>query len=396
MLEQEIPRIAIISSHPIQYNAPLFKLLSERKQVSIKVFYTWGDASKEKVFDPGFGSFREWDIPLLEGYEYEFVPNSSKNPGSSNFSGIQNPSLISSIINYHPNAILVYGWKFSSHLAVLRHFKNKIPLWFRGDSNLLDETESNFFKKIVRKTVLKWVYSHIDKALFVGTANKDYYLEYQVPETKLKLVPHSIDNDRFGHDDENFEAEANKLREKLGIKTSDFIFLFCGKLESKKDPILLISAFKQMQNQTALLVFVGSGHLESELKELAGNDSRIFFLGFQNQTQMPVIYRLANVMVLPSKGPGETWGLSINEAMASGRPVIASDKCGATNDLINALTGWSFASGDLASLSGIMQSCLAKPLDCVEKGHSAKSFISQFSCLQAALKIEEIAKEIKI
>lgn len=73
----------------------------------------------------------------------------------------------------------------------------------------------------------------------------------------------------------------------------------------------------------------------------------ITLLPFQNQSIMPIVYRLGDVFVLPSKGPGETWGLAINEAMASCRPVIASDKCGGAIDLIiNEHNGLIFKAGD--------------------------------------------------
>ena len=61
-------KIAIVTSHPIQYYAPLFRLLA--KKVELKVFYTWGKEALVK-FDPGFGKKVEWDIPLLDGYEYQ-------------------------------------------------------------------------------------------------------------------------------------------------------------------------------------------------------------------------------------------------------------------------------------------------------------------------------------
>ncbi len=50
---------------------------------------------------------------------------------------------------------------------------------------------------------------------------------------------------------------------------------------------------------------------------------------------MPILYRLGNVFCLPSKGPGETWGLAVNEAMASSRPVIVSNKVGCAADLVS-------------------------------------------------------------
>ena len=90
-------------------------------------------------YDPDFKKTITWDIPLLEGYEYEFIENIAKDKGSHHYNGIINPGLICKIKEWAPDAILLYGWNFKSHLKVMRYFKNKIPVWFRGDSTLLDK-----------------------------------------------------------------------------------------------------------------------------------------------------------------------------------------------------------------------------------------------------------------
>ena len=181
-------RLAIITTHPIQYNAPLFKLLSERSKIQIKIFYTWGETALNK-FDPGFGKNIEWDIPLLNGYEYSFVKNISSNPGSHHFSGIDNPGLVKAIEAWEADAVLVYGWAFKSHLKVMRYFHKKIPVFFRGDSTLLGQ--KSLFKKIFRTIFLKWVYSYADKALYVGTHNKNYFLQNGLNDAQLVFVPHA-------------------------------------------------------------------------------------------------------------------------------------------------------------------------------------------------------------
>ena len=162
-------KIAIIISHPIQYHAPLFQLLNERKIINIKVFYTWGQAQSE-IFDPVFGHNRKWDIPLIEGYEYNFVKNVSTDPGSHHFKGIINPTLIKEIETWGPDAVLVFGWSFKSHLNCIRFFHKKLTVLFRGDSTLLDEKAG--VKLILRRLFLYWVYRHIDYALYVGQKNK--------------------------------------------------------------------------------------------------------------------------------------------------------------------------------------------------------------------------------
>ncbi|WP_375558795.1 glycosyltransferase [Bernardetia sp. OM2101] len=383
-------KLALITTHPIQYNGPVFKLLSERKNIEICVFYTWGkDALKDK-FDEGFGRKIEWDIPLLEGYNYQFLENVAQDKGSHHFKGIDNPTIIEEIKKYNPNAILVFGWSYKSHLKVIRYFKNKISIWFRGDSHLLDEI--SFPKKIARKIFLTWIYSHIDKAFFVGTNNKHYYKYAGVSDKKLTFVPHAIDNSRFTSTEENTEL-AKKWREELGIKENELVWLFAGKFESKKSPLLLLEAFVQKEkNNIEHLVFLGNGELENELKQKAESYQNIHFLPFQNQSKMPIVYLLCDVFILPSKGAGETWGLAINEAMAAKKAIIASTKVGCAIDLIqsnknNNKNGFIFQSENIESLKETMNK-IKSQRQAKEMGEVSYQIIQNWSFEKIAETIE--------
>src|SRR5690606_37326611 len=160
------------------------------------------------VKDRNFGKEIAWDIPLMDGYDYEFVENSAKKPGSHHFFGIDCPSLIARISDYKPDALLVFGWNFKSHLKVMRHFKGRIPVWLRGASTLLDEVPG--FKTMLRRSILKFVYHYVNKALYVGIANKDYFLKHGLKESQLIYAPHAIDNDRFTGSDDYFDLEAKE------------------------------------------------------------------------------------------------------------------------------------------------------------------------------------------
>jgi glycosyltransferase involved in cell wall biosynthesis len=323
-------RLAVITTHPIQYYAPVFRLLS--KCLQIKVFYTWGEKSIESKFDPGFGKVVKWDLPLLEDYPYEFMENISSDPGSHHFNGIKNPDLIKKIIDFAPDDILIYGWAYSSHLRALRYFKNKIPIWFRGDSTLED---SDFEpRKLLRYFFLRWVYGFVDHAFFVGTANKRYYKKFGLSEEQLHFAPHAVDITRFQSDRAD---EAQELRAKYNIGKQDILILFAGKLEPKKDPEILLDAFSNLEQNNTHLLFAGDGVLKQKLLEKRKNshkEQRIHFLEFQNQQQMPVLYQACDLFCLPSKGPGETWGLAVNEAMACGKTILISDKVGCSEDLV--------------------------------------------------------------
>jgi glycosyltransferase involved in cell wall biosynthesis len=349
-------RLAIITTHPIQYNAPLFKLLASQPELDIKVFYTLG---KDYAYlkDKGFGKAISWDIPLLEGYTFEFLENTSSQPGTFHFKGIINPDIIASLGAFKPNALLVFGWSFVSHLKVLRYFKGKLPVYFRGDSTLLDEQKG--FNVMLRRLMLKWVYTHIDKGFYVGTKNKEYFLKHGLKEHNLVFVPHAIDNKRFGNE-ALYKKESEAIRAALGVPKHHTLILFSGKFEKKKSPLLLIRAFKKLTQKNLNLLFVGNGVMENSLKEEAKGLSNIYFLPFQNQAQMPAVYRSANVFVLPSGGPGETWGLAVNEAMSCGLPVIASERVGCAVDLVqDHKNGFIFESGNIESLVEKLSLCAA-------------------------------------
>ncbi len=410
-------RLAIITTHPIQYNAPFFRKLAESGEIDLKIFYTWARGAGDK-HDPGFGQTVEWDIPLLEGYPYMFVKNISVRPGSHHYKGIICPSLIDEIKAYYPNAILIYGWHFHAHLRAMRYFKGKIPVWFRGDSTLMDydyktlkevcsffinksqlartrslkdyETSgtpnlgkveflnhklqiTNFFiaifsflKFTLRKLYLTNIFRHIDKAFYVGIHNKAYFKAHGLKEEQLIHMPHAVDNEFFSLHHDSREKTARDWRKTLGIADNDFVVLFAGKFEPKKNPELLVKAIIEINEQAITtshlqifkfsnfqihLIMVGNGILEQELRHLTDTKKYIHFLPFQNQTNMPVVYRLGNVFCLPSIS--ETWGLGLNEALASGRPVIASDKVGGAPDLItDGVNGYIFQSNNQRELQG--------------------------------------------
>lgn len=336
-------KLAIIVTHPIQYYAPVFKLMAQK--IELKVFYTWGKGSIIK-HDPGFNKTVQWDIDLLSGYNYEWVSNTASNAGSHHFKGIINPHLIDDIKSWQPDALLIYGWAYQSHLKVMRHFKNKIPVLFRGDSTLLDDRPS--FKNLFRSIYLKWVYTHIDHAFYTGTNNKAYFKEYGLRDDQLIFAPHAIDNKRFSQPRPN---EVLALKQLLNLKNDELLILFTGKFEDKKDPLLLLKAFINIKTPGLHLLFVGNGILEQQLKHFSGH-SNIHFMDFQNQTTMPVIYQACDIFCLPSKGPGETWGLSVNEAMACGKPILIADKVGCNTDLVKTgVNGFIFAAGALTDLT---------------------------------------------
>ncbi len=350
-------RLAIIITHPIQYHSPIFQMLTKRRNITLKVFYSWHANSKQ--YDKGFQREISWDIPLLVGYDY-YSPTTEV-VKKRNFFSLPVRPIITAIKTWQPNALLVFGWNFYAHLKIMSHFKGLIPIYFRGDSTLLDNTSG--FKNSLKKFILKKIYTRIDQVAYVGTNNKKYFQYYGLKEEQLNFIPHAIDNNRFRESPlKNYEEQASQWREKLGITNKDRVLLYAGKLEPKKAPDLLIDAFIELHLKNTILIIIGEGKLEMTLKKKAKSYSTIIFIPFQNQSKMPIIYRIGDVFILPSMGPGETWGLAINEAMACGRPVIISDKVGCGADLvITDKTGWSFEANNKDALKTLLKKVSMAP-----------------------------------
>jgi glycosyltransferase involved in cell wall biosynthesis len=348
-------KLAVICTHPIQYNSPVFRSLAQNETIDLKVFYTWSQTADAVTFDAGFGTQVKWDIPLLDGYAHQFVQNVAKRPGTDHFGGLKTPTLTREIAAWRPDVVLVYTWSSHSHLQAMRYFSRKVPVLFRGDSTLLDDR--TWWRAKLRRLSLSWVYSHVDVAIAVGTHNRRYFEWCGLSPHRIALAHHSVDTARFGADSDRHESVAAQWRRELGIAPGAVIVLFAGKLQSLKSPKLLLKAFRTVNGQ-AHLVFVGNGELESELKASARLVENVHFMPFQNQSVMPSVYRLGDIFVLPSRS--ETWGLALNEAMASGRAVIASSKVGGACDLIReGQTGWTFESGNQGALENILRDAVA-------------------------------------
>ncbi|RUT07175.1 hypothetical protein DSM106972_024360 [Dulcicalothrix desertica PCC 7102] len=375
-------KIAIITSHPIQYYAPWFSYITSNADFSIRVFYLWDFGITECV-DAGFQKAFQWDIPLLTGYDYEFIPNVSPDAGIHNFWGLQNPTLVSQVKAYEPDAVLLMIYNYASiYRFILTWDARQAPLLFRGDSHrLLPPTG---WKAWIRQKFISEVYRRFGACLYVGKANYDYFTYHHVPSDRLFFSPHAVDNHRFLASLTTAKQQATTWKKELDIPDNHKVILFAGKFEDKKRPLDLLQAFLRAElNQTSLL-FVGAGPLEKELKLQAAGFSNIYFAPFQNQTMMPRTYAAGDILVLPSYSAHETWGLAINEAMCLSRPVIVSNLVGCAQDLVHpGKNGLTFPAGNVSALVDCLQIGLANSEQLNSWGEKSREIISHYSYAQA-------------
>lgn len=373
-------RLAVVVSHPIQYYAPWFRQLAQYAELRLQVYHLWDFGTNER-HDHGFGQRLEWDISLLDGYAHSFVPNRSSDPGTHHLGGLHNPGLVDELLAWQPEAILLFGYAYLSHLRLLLDPRLwGVPILFRGDSHGLCRRLG--LKSQLAFLVRRLLFLRFAAALAVGQANAAWLEQSGIPRNRIVVAPHAVDNDRFQAQALIAQQAAAAWRAELAIATHAPVVLFAGKFEAKKRPLDLLQAFAALQHPTAVLVFVGAGPLQAELlsqaKALALEKVRI--LGFQNQSAMPRTYALADLLVLPSVGHGETWGLCINEAMNLAKPVLVSSRVGCGPDLvIPGETGWIFPAGDRDALQAALAHALADPQRLAAMGQAARAHIDRFS-----------------
>jgi glycosyltransferase involved in cell wall biosynthesis len=351
-------RLAVVASHPIQYQAPLFRELARR--LDLTVFYAHR-ATPDDQSKAGFGVRFDWDVDLLTGYAHEFLINAAKRPGLDHFAGCDTPRIGAALREGRFDALLLPGWHFKAYLQALYAAKRLgLPILARGDSHL--GTPRSAGKRAIKNFIYPPFLRFFDAALYVGQRSQAYWRHYRYPPARLFFSPHCVDADWFAA--RATAAARATLRAKLRIGDDTKIALFAGKLVAVKRPLDLIRAaamLKSAGNAITILV-AGTGPLEQEMIAAARESGVPYHtLGFCNQSEMPAVYAMSDVLALPSDS--ETWGLAANEALACGRPVVLSDAVGAAPDLAaDGIAGRIYPVGDIAALArGLGDLILAPP-----------------------------------
>lgn len=350
-------RLAVLSSHPVQYYGPLFRKLAE--MVELHVFFAHNATASQQAA-AGFGRAFEWDIDLVSGYQHSFLKNVARQPTTARFAGCDTPEISDRLTQGGFTHVLSFGWHLKSLIQGMWAAKRQgLAVMVRGDSQL--GTPRSHAKRLVKRFVYPKLLSGIDAALYVGVKNRAYYECYGVRQSRLFHSPHAVETERFSAG-ATPEARA-ALRTALGVGADSKLILFAGKLVEFKRPLdtLAMVALLRRGGMNAQLLVAGSGPLEEELRTQAlASAVPLHFLGFQNQSQMPAVYAASDVLCLPSTAR-ETWGLVANEALASGRPIVVSDAVGCAPDLAaDGTAGRTFPMGNIGAGAEALGAVLAK------------------------------------
>jgi glycosyltransferase involved in cell wall biosynthesis len=353
-------RLAYLVSHPIQYQAPLLRRIAQEPDIDLTVLFGSG-FSVRGYTDAGFGVGVKWDIPLLEGYNHQFLPN-LRDTGNAHFSSPISRGIVSRLRGPAFDALWVHGYATVNAIhGILAAKALGIPVLLRAESWLRDR-ERHPAKLALKHAAFQVLEQMVDAVLPIGTLNAEYWRHYFGDTIPQFLMPYAVDNAWFAQRARDAQPTRAALQAELNLSPNRPVILFASKLQTRKHCDHLIAAFAQIaaSEPHPYLVIVGDGEERAALENQAAstNLDSIRFCGFRNQSELPRFFDLATVFVLPSRH--EPWGLIVNEVMNAARPAIVSSDVGCAPDLIaDGVNGCVYPVGDIDALAAALRRTLA-------------------------------------
>lgn len=376
-------RLAYFVSHPIQYQAPLLRRIAKEADIHLKVFYH-SDISTGGYHDQGFGVEVKWDVPLLEGYDYEFLPVLMKGKQLRPWMPL-NYGIGRILRKQGFHAVWLHGYSRLTNLQAVRAAKYlRIPVLLRSDSHLGDRNRSR--KTLLAKQIFfAWLRSRVSASLTVGEPNTEYWHHYFGEEFPVFPTYYSVDNDFFQRECARAAETREEFRRSLNLDSGRPVILYASKLQSRKRCIDLLNAYLQIEKSSPpervpYLLIVGNGEERTALEQRAqeAQPGNIRFFGFRNQTEMPRFYDLCSVFVLVSVR--EPWGLVVNEVMNAARPVIVSDQVGCHRNLVqDGVNGYVVKAYNTAALADALRAVLSSEDARQTMGAKSLQMIRNFS-----------------
>jgi glycosyltransferase involved in cell wall biosynthesis len=371
--------LAILTTHPIQYQVPLWQMLAKDGRVPFEVWFMTHQGTRATL-DEEFGRTFAWDIETLSGYPHRFLEMAEGASPASFWKCRLRESLKHRLRQSGARALWIQGWQVAAYWQAVQQAESAgVEIWLRGESNDLSPRSVWSWKQPLKQLLLRQLFRRIDGFLYIGSANKRLYRNFGVPETRLYPAPYAVDNERFAKQAAALRPRRLEIRREWGIADDAFCVMFCGKFVAKKRPMDLVTAARLLRQSGGFpdihLLFVGSGELEAELRgacniaadreiigctSVSGSRPLASFTGFLNQSEISRAYAAADCLVLPSDY-GETWGLVVNEALASGLQCVVSSACGCAEDLIVSTNGRVYPLGDVDRLACALESLQRAP-----------------------------------
>ena len=335
--------LAVVMTHPTQFDSPLFARISRQNDFDVTVYYLHTPNIAAKT-DPELGFSPNWDIPLLTGYNWVACPSGwldrIKFLWRECFSSTRY------------DLVILPGYAIIE-LVLLTYFARNQALGMRLDTCELYEGTGVRHK--LKSAVLKRLFKRYTTFHPVGSLSEAFLRNQGARAQQIFRFPYAVDNDYFCIKAAQFRIRRKSLLEEIGFPSDTFVVLGVLKFIHRETPMELLRGFQlfHLRHPGSALILVGAGELQREMEqyiEEVGLIKDVRLVGYSRYSELPKWYAAADVFVHPSSR--ESWGVSVNEAMACGLPVIIADTVGASYDLLmEGLNGYRYKSGDAEDLA---------------------------------------------
>lgn len=356
-------RLAVVVSHPIPHFAPWHREIAGLDGVDLRVFFCcdWG---VNEYLDPEFQINLKWDIPLLEGYDHEFLPM-KRRPERLSFWEVDNPDVGDVLDRFAPDVVQVFGYaRRTNWRAVAWAARRNVPVLLYSDSNA--RTDATRWRRAIKRVVVGRFYDRVDGAFYCGDNNRDYHRRYGLPPERLFPGGLPIDRQRLLASVENRDAVRRRVRDRHGIPADAFVVIGCGKYIPRKRPLDLVeAAWRQARAGTTMWsLLVGEGPERQRLEAYCRDEgvTNCTLTGFVNQREIAEYYAASDAIAVTSSYDAHP--LAVAEAASFGLPVVISDRVGCVGEEDTARPGVNalvYPCGDVGRLAESLRALYDDP-----------------------------------
>ncbi len=318
-------RLVITTEIISPYRIPVFNALAEHPDVYLHVIFL-------AETDP---SMRRWKIYKDEiRFSYEVLPHWRRRVAGYNL--LVNRGLAPALDRARPDVIVCGGYGYLANWQALgwaRRHKRPVFLW--SESNQQDQRRGMPHVEMLKRRFV----AACSGFVVPGKSAAAYVTSFGVPDERIFVAPNAVDNAFFAREASAARSCVFEMRRQFGLP--EHYFLYVGRMVFSKGIFDLLDAYSQLPSELRArvgLLFVGDGVDQPELEARARaiHSGTVRFAGFAHREQLAVYYALAETLVFPTHT--DPWGLVVNEAMACGIPIVATDAGGCVVDLVQ--DGW--------------------------------------------------------
>ncbi|MBI3273470.1 MAG: glycosyltransferase family 4 protein [Planctomycetes bacterium] len=318
------PRVAVVLAVPTPYASPFLGKVARSGRVRLKVFYC---AARE--------AGRDWGALDADGVDSEVLAGRGLVVRAANLTTMHlNPGATSRLAAFRPDVVVIGGYYLQGMQAAIAWCVcRRLPWILATESHGLAPRPA--WARMLRRLVVGFLVRRATALQVTGILAREDLLGLGAQPADIFRFPNTPDVRRLAERARELAPRRAALRAELGLGHGP-LALFVGRLVAVKGVASLLGAFSAVLGRLpdARLALVGDGPLRAELESRAERacGGRVRFFGSVAPAELARFYAAADLLVLPSLE--EPWGIVVNEAMAFGLPVLASDRVGAAHDLV--------------------------------------------------------------